>query len=71
LKTTGTGRSISSETSILTAMGMTLLSYAAHQSGCTHCSEGCEDGATSENSVKAKFGLPHRPGPEGLAYEGP
>jgi len=26
---------------------------------------------TSENSVKAKFSLPHRPGPESLACEGP
>jgi hypothetical protein len=27
-----------------------------------------ESGATSENSVIAKFGLPHRPAPEGLTY---
>ena len=26
---------------------------------------------TSENAVLAKFGLSHRPGPEGLACEGP
>src|SRR5215213_4677562 len=26
---------------------------------------------TSQNSVKAKFALPHRPAPEGMIYQGP
>src|SRR5829696_7649030 len=50
LKTTGTGRSISSETSILTAMDdppfpRTLPTRAP----CVHCIESCEVGSTSEN----------------------
>jgi hypothetical protein len=49
-----------------------MLATALRVNYCEMCCRCWTEAAqTSENAVGAKFVLPHRPGPEGLAYEGP